>query len=264
MNPNAPALLNRDDGIATLTLNAPARLNALSSELLACCNDIVDEVRADPGVRVLVVRGAGKAFCCGADLADYQPGATSAGERVDALLRDHGEGWVQRLRALPIPVLCAVHGAVAGGGVGFALAADVVVAARSAYFYLPFVPVLGLVPDLAAVRTLVASVGEARTVAAALLGDKISAERAAQWGLVWACVDDAQLEVETLQLARRLAALPSGAVGEVRELVRLAKEASLPEQLAHERERQSALMNGPAFAEGLGAFLARRPPRFHG
>ncbi len=264
---NDLARLEVREGIATLSLNDPAQLNPLTRPLVEGMLDALEAVRADPRVRVLVLRGEGRAFCAGAQLQDFAvPGAEAPGERpaaevVDALLAN-ARTMALALRELPVPVLCAVHGAVAGGGVGLALTADIVVAARSAYFYLPFVPALALVPDLGAVWTMLRSLGPARTAALTLLGDRLGAEQAAQWGLIWSCVDDARLEQETARLASRLAALPAAGIGETRALLREAARREFGAQLDYERERQVALMRGADFGEGLQAFRDKRQPDF--
>lgn len=256
------------EGVATLILNDPTHLNPLTRPLVTGVLDALEAVRANPQARVLVLRGEGRAFCAGANLQDFPvPGAQAPGERpaaelVDELMAAAGNPMVLALRELPVPVLCSVHGAVAGGGVGLALAADIVVAGRSAYFYLPFVPALALVPDLGAVWSMLRTIGSARTAALTLLGDRLGAEQAAQWGLIWNCVDDASLEQETARLASRLAALPAGGIVETRALLREAARRELPAQLDYERERQAALMRAPDFGEGLQAFREKRKPGF--
>lgn len=264
---NDLARLDIREGIATLSLNDAAQLNVLTRPLVASVLGALDAVRANPQVRVLVLRGAGRAFCAGARLQDFAvpgaeaPGELPAAEVVDALLAN-AKTMALALRELPVPVLCAVHGAVAGGGVGLALTADIVVAARSAYFYLPFVPALALVPDLGAVWTMLRTIGPARTAALTLLGDRLGSEQAAQWGLIWSCVDDANLEQETARLATRLASLPAAGIGETRALLREAARREFPAQLDYERERQVALMRAADFGEGLKAFLEKRKPDF--
>jgi 2-(1,2-epoxy-1,2-dihydrophenyl)acetyl-CoA isomerase len=255
------------EGVATLTLNDPARLNPLSAPLVAGVLDALEAVRANPQARVLVLRGEGRAFCAGANLQDFPvPGAEAPGERPAAEIVDElmaaANPMALALRDLPVPVLCAVHGATAGGGVGLALAADIVVAARSAYFYLPFVPALALVPDLGAAWSMLRAIGPARTAALTLLGDRLGAEQAAHWGLIWACVDDASLEQETARLAARLCALPAGAIRETRALLREAGRRELAAQLEYERGRQAALMREADFGEGLKAFRDKRKPSF--
>lgn len=260
--------LDIQEGVATLTLNDPTRLNPLSAPLVAGVLETLEAVRANPQVRVLVVRGQGRAFCSGANLQKFPvPGTEAPGERpsaevIDELMASAVNPMGLAVRDMPVPVLCAVHGAVAGGGVGLALAADIVVAARSAYFYLPFVPALALVPDLGAAWSMLRSIGLARTMALSLLGDRLGAEQAAQWGLIWGCVDDTDLEQETTRLASHLAALPAGGIVETRALLREAARRELPAQLDYERERQSALMRSADFGEGLKAFREKRKPSF--
>lgn len=266
---SASVMFHVSDGIATLTLNEPARMNPLSTALLHGCLQALEQLRADRSIRALLLTGAGKAFCVGADLSDLdldmsnssEP-SCSAGQVVGDLLSDGGNPLVAGLRSLAVPVVCAVNGAAAGGGVGLALAADVVIAARSAFFYLPFAPMLGLVPDIGASWTLPRLVGRARAVGLTLLGNRLCAQEAAQWGLIWACVDDAELQAQSLRIAQQLARLPTHAVQEVRELYRQSEINSFDQQLVLERERQIELADRPTFAEGVRAFLEKRHPRF--
>lgn len=258
---SAPAVLFEvSEGIATLTLNEAERLNPLTPALMTGCLQALDRVHADDAIRVLVIAANGRGFCVDADLSDIKADAASA--QIAALMDTGGNPLVAGLRELPVPVVCAVHGAVAGGGVGLALAADIVVAARSAYFYLPFVPALGLVPDMGSAWFMQRAIGPARATGLALLGERLSAEQAAQWGLIWACVDDARLSEEVGRIATRLAALPAHAALETRALLRAAERNSLPDQLRYERERQCELADGAAFAEGVAAFVGKRRPVF--
>jgi len=260
-------LFDVSDGVATLTLNEPVRKNSLSTSLLRGCLQALECVRADHSVRALLITGAGTAFCVGADLSDFNPSnpsdpSRSAGQVIGDLLSEGGNPLVLGLRSLPVPVVCAVNGAAAGGGAGLAFAADVVIAARSAFFYLPFAPALGLVPDIGASWMLPRLVGRARAFGFTLLGNRLSAQDAAQWGLIWACVDDAELMVHGLHIARRLARLPAHAVQEVRELYRQSEINTFEEHLVLERERQMELADRPTFDEGVRAFLERREPQF--
>jgi 2-(1,2-epoxy-1,2-dihydrophenyl)acetyl-CoA isomerase len=168
------------------------------------------------------------------------------------------------MRALPVPVVCAVNGAAAGAGVGLALAGDVTIAAKSAYFYLSFLPKLGIVPDLGCTWIIPRLVGPARAMGMSLLDERLGAERAAQWGLIWACVEDDALLLEAQQLAQRLARLPAHAVIEARRAFEASARHTLPEQLHYESERQRELLNRPSFAEGVAAFLQKRAPNFPG
>lgn len=256
-----------DDGIATLTLNEASQMNPITTGMQQGCLQALERVREDRSVRALILTGSGKAFCAGANLADFDPDypadpSRSAGQAIGEMMAKTGNPLVMGLRTLPVPVVCAVNGAAAGGGVGLALAADIVIAARSAYFYVPFAPSLGLVPDLGASWALPRAVGRARALGLTLLGNRLSAAEAAQWGLIWACVDDAALADESRQIATRLSHLPVHAIDEVRELYRASEGNSLQEQLALEMNRQAVLADQPTFAEGVRAFLEKRKPRF--
>jgi 2-(1,2-epoxy-1,2-dihydrophenyl)acetyl-CoA isomerase len=254
-----------EDGVAIVTLNEPAKLNPLSpqqaEELLA----VLAHVREDRTVRALMLTGAGKAFCAGAnlsDLAGHENSGKSVGETTADTMETLSNPLILALRNLPVPVLTSLNGAAVGGGVGLALAADIVIAARSSYFYLPSMPRLGLVPDLGATWFLHEQAGRARALALTLLGDKLSAEQAAQWGLVWTCVDDAELREESMKLARRLAALPPGAALETRRAYQAARTSDLAAQLDYEAMRQRELIDRESFAEGVRAFAERRNPVF--
>lgn len=263
-----PVLFDVADGIATLTLNEAAQMNPISTGMRQGCLQALARVSEDSSVRALILTGSGKAFCSGANLSDFDPdrpvadASRSAGRVIGDMMADAGNPIVTGLRTLRVPVVCALNGAAAGGGVGLALAADVVIAARSAFFYLPFAPALGLVPDLGASWTLPRAIGRARALGLTLLGNKLSAQEAAHWGLIWACVDDAELPVKSLQIAQRLARLPAHAVHEVRGLYEQSERNTFEQQLALERKRQMALADRPPFAEGVRAFLEKREPRF--
>lgn len=261
-----PAVLfDLHEGVATLTLNRPERLNPLSPAIVDGLLQAMRRVREDAAVHAVLITGRGRGFSAGADLADLAQRDTSReslGRQVGRLMEEGGNLVIAGLRELPVPVVCAVNGAAAGGGAGLALAADVTIAARSAIFYLPFAPALGLVPDMGSSWALPRRVGQARALGLALLGDKLPAERAAEWGLIWECVDDALLPERAADLGARLAAVPAHAVAEVRALFQAAQRNDLPQQLALEKDRQEELIDGPCFREGLAAFHERRPPAF--
>lgn len=252
-------------GVASLTLNQPERLNPLSAQVVDALLQALRRVREDSSVRAVLLTGRGRGFCVGADLADLAQRANeqeSLGRQVGRLMEEGGNPVIAGLRELQVPVFCAVNGPAAGGGVGLALAADLTIAARSSYFYLPFVPALGLVPDMGSTWGLPRAIGRARSLGLALTGDKLPAERAAEWGLIWECVDDAELPARAAELAARMAELPPDAVTELRTLFAAAERNSLRDQLALERGRQEQLIDGPCFAEGLAAFHQKRRPSF--
>lgn len=253
--------------VAVITLNEPATLNPLSARQAEELLDILAKVREDRAVRALMLTGAGKAFCAGANLsgmAAHDDSGKTVGQATAETMVTLSNPLILALRELPVPVLTAVNGAAVGGGVGLALAGDVVLAARSAYFYLPSMPRLGLVPDLGASWFIPRQAGRARALALTLLGDRLPAEQAAQWGLIWACVDDTALRDESMKLARRLAALPGHAALEVRRVCEAALVNDLAAQLAYEAKRQRELIDRETFAEGVRAFSERRDPVFPG
>ena len=260
-------LLERAGGVATLTLNDPARLNPLSVALERKMLTLLAELKSDSSVRALVVTGAGRSFCVGADLGSFDfgqtgPDAKTPGTATAELLRSLANPIILALTEFPAPVLSVVNGPAVGAGVGIALAADVVLASASAYFYLPSIPNLGIVPDLGATWFLPRVVGHARAVGMTLLGQRVSGPEAAASGLIWACSSDADLAIEAKRIAEKLAALPAYAAREVRRIYEKSLRHTLPEQLNYESDRQHELMDGPAFAEGVAAFLEKRKPNF--
>ena len=249
--------------VAWLRLNIPQRLNPLARPLQELFRTTLAQLKQDTSVRALVISGVGKAFCVGADLGSMKPPeGQSLGAQTAEAMETLSNRLIEDLRRMPFPVLSAVNGPCAGAGVGVALAADVVVAARSAYFYLPFMPRLGIVPDLGSTWFLQRSAGRARAVGLSLLGDRLSAEQAETWGLVWACVDDAELVAHTQALALRMAQLPAHAAQEIRRTYDHAETASLSAQLSYEASRQRELIDRPEFKEGVRAFLEKRDPQF--
>ena len=255
-----------EDGIATLTLNLPTKLNPITKDLQLALRDALVRVAGDRSVRAVVLTGAGKAFCAGADLGAMQTpdsGKTLGDETAD-WMQSLSNPLITALRSLPVPVVCAVNGPAAGAGVGIALAGDVVLAARSAYFYLSFLPRLGLVPDLGCTWFIPRLVGPARALGMALLDERVSADKAAQWGLIWSCVEDDLLLLEAQKTAQRLARLPAHAVLEARQAFAASERHTLDEQLHYESERQREMIMKPSFGEGVAAFLQKRPPAFAG
>ena len=243
------------EGIATLTLNRPERLNAFNEDLVKGALKAVDEARIDPAVKALVLTGNGRGFCAGADLAG---GLAPTGEGGNAAMRDLYNPLILAIDDFPKPTIAAINGVAAGAGVGLALVCDIAVAARSASFVLTFGPQLGLVPDLGVTWFLPRAIGRARARALALLGDKLPAERAAEWGLVWTCVDDEACLPTARALAVRLGRGSAEAFFEIRRLMDRAETSDLAAQLDAERETQIGLIVKPSFLEGVRNFLARK------
>jgi len=255
-------LYDDHDGIARITLNRPDKLNSFTAamhvELRAALADV-----ARPEVRVVVLTGAGKGFCAGQDLAERQMAPGAAPPDLGLTLERDYIPLVRAIRALAKPVIAAVNGVAAGAGCSVALACDVVIAAQSASFIQPFCK-LGLVPDAGGTWLLPRLVGPARAMGLALLGDKLGAEQAAQWGLIWRCVDDAQFAEAVDALAQRLASGPTLGLAATKRALQAAWQHSFDAQLEAERDAQRELGRSADYAEGVAAFIAKRPARFVG
>jgi 2-(1,2-epoxy-1,2-dihydrophenyl)acetyl-CoA isomerase len=255
------------DGIARLTLNRPDRLNsfntAMHAEVRAALASLLDGSGGAPTARVLVLTGAGRGFCAGQDLGDRAVAPGGAAVNLGDSIEKNYKPLILMLRNLPMPVIAAVNGVAAGAGANIALACDLVVAARSGSFVQAFSK-LGLVPDSGGTWFLPRLVGTARALGLALLGDKLSAEQAAQWGLIWRCVEDAELTEVVDTLARQLAAAPTRALACTKKAIYESWDQSLEQQLDTERDYQSELGRTADYAEGVAAFAQKRTPRFTG
>lgn len=257
-------LTEHAEGVLTLTLNRPAALNSLDSHLRRRLLDELETAAGSPGVTAILLRGAGRGFCAGADLKEAADGngLASPQQRADHvrdLMMAEFNPIIERIAAMPKPVVAAVHGMAAGGGVGLALACDIVLCATSARFYQPFVPALGLVPDMGCTWFVTAAAGRARALAWALTGDIISAATALEWGLIWKLVDSADLDTEAQALARQLSGLAPEAVVATRRALSHATRVDLSAQLHHEMETQHQLAALPNYHEGVQRFTGSKP-----
>ena len=248
------------DAVATITLARPERLNAIVPAML-------DELRqalaraVDEGARAVLIAGEGRAFCSGADLIARSDGGLP--DDLGAMLESQYNPLALQLADLPIPVVTAVQGAAAGAGCSLALHGDFVVAAESAYFLLAFVNI-GLVPDFGATWLVAKGAGRAKALEMMLLGERVPAARALEWGLIHRVVADEMLLAEAEALAKRLAAGPTRAMGMIRRAVGQALVTTLPEVLAQEAVDQRAAGRTADFAEGVMAFVGKRDARFVG
>lgn len=253
-------LLDEHEGVATLTLNRPQALNALDLRLVDEMSHALDALGDGGSTRALLLTGAGRAFCSGGDVGgEFTPGATDAG----VWLESHYNPLVMRLQELPFPVVVAVNGLAAGAGCSLALTGDFVLAARSAYFVLAFAH-LGLVPDCGITWLLPRLVGHARATAMMMLGERVPALQAEQWGLIHRAVDDADLMSAAQALAARLAGGPTRSYALIRRGIRACASATLGEALAVERVNQRIAGDSEDFAEAIRAFRAKRAPEFRG
>jgi 2-(1,2-epoxy-1,2-dihydrophenyl)acetyl-CoA isomerase len=255
-------LLSVTAGVARLTLNRPDKLNSFTSAMHAEVRDALGRVTAE-GARVLVLTGAGRGFCAGQDLSDRAVAPGGQGADLGESIERNYTPLILSLRALPMPVIAAVNGVAAGAGANLALACDLVIAARSASFVQAFCR-LGLVPDSGGTWTLPRLVGNARALGLALLGDKLPAQQAADWGMIWRCVEDAELESTVAALATHFAAAPTLGLARTKQAIYGAWERTLAEQLDAERDLQRELGWSQDYAEGVAAFLEKRTPRFAG
>jgi 2-(1,2-epoxy-1,2-dihydrophenyl)acetyl-CoA isomerase len=256
-----PVLVSLEAGVQRITLNRPEKLNAFNPGVHKGLADAMTRAESDGAIRCLLITGAGRGFCAGQDLGerDMKAAAIDLGSGLDTWYNP----LVKRMRALPKPIVCAVNGVAAGAGANFALACDIVLAARSASFIQAFVKI-GLVPDCGGSYFLPRLAGMQRAMALAMTGDRLSAEDAERFGIVWMAVDDDKLMAEATKLATGLAAGPTRSLGLIKNLLYSSSNNTLAAQLDLERDTQRAIGKGEDYREGVAAFLEKRRPEFKG
>jgi len=250
-------------GVARVTLNRPDRLNSFTAQMHEELRDALAKVTTDASARVLLLTGAGRGFCAGQDLSDRAVAPGDAPVDLGASIEQNYRPLILTLRTLPMPVVCAVNGVAAGAGANIALCCDLVIAAQSASFIQAFCKI-GLIPDSGGTFFLPRLVGTARAMGLSMLGDKLSAQQAVEWGLIWKCVEDAEFKPTVDALLAQLAQAPTRALVAARRALHGSAHATIEAQFDLERDLQRELGFSADYREGVSAFLAKRAPQFTG
>lgn len=252
-----------ENGVAELTLNRPDSLNSFNQQMHAEVREAMQRVIDEPEIRCLLLTGNGRGFCAGQDLGDRAVSSDGEAPDLGESVEKNYNPLIRSIMNLPKPVICAVNGVAAGAGANIALACDIVLAARSASFIQAFCK-LGLVPDSGGTWNLPRAVGLPRARGLALLGDKLPAEKAEAWGLIWQCVDDEALMDEARKMAAHLATQPTKGLGRIKQMLNAATAHDLDTELEAERAAMQELGRSADYAEGVAAFMEKRKPEFKG
>jgi len=250
-----------EGGVARITLNRPDSLNSFTAAMHRELRAALGEV--EQSARVIVLTGAGRGFCAGQDLSERSVTGGKAPVDIGATVETAWNPLIRTLLGMPQPVIARVNGVAAGAGVSIALACDIAVAAKSAKFIQSFAAI-GLIPDSGGSWILPRLVGQARALGLTLTGEPLPAEKAAEWGLIWSCVDDEQLDAEVDRLAGKLASLPPLGLAAIKSIIRSTWSRTLDEELDLERDEMRRLGFTHDYREGVAAFLEKRAPNFTG
>ena len=256
-------VLEKTNGVANLTLNRPDRLNSFNVQMHEELQSALDDIATDGETRCVVLTGAGRGFCAGQDLGDRAVSADQAAPDLGMSVEKFYNPLIRRLTNLKMPVICALNGVAAGAGASVVMACDIVIAAKSASFILSFAKV-GLVPDSGSSWHFARAIGLPRAKAMAMLGNKVKAEQAEQWGLIYQVVEDDDLQTTAAELGNYLAKQPTEALANIKELVHTAFDYSLNEQLERERKAMQHLGRSDDYREGVASFMEKREPNFKG
>lgn len=252
-----PILVENKGAWTLVTLNRPDRLNSFNADMHRALGTALADLDADESCRAVMITGAGRGFCAGQDLDAIGK------DGVGNVLEEFYNPLVRRLRSMAKPVVAAVNGVAAGAGANFALACDIVIAARSAKFIQAFAKI-ALIPDCGGTWFLPRLVGDVRARALALTGEPVSADRAAEWGMIWKAIDDQTMLIEAQQLTAHLATQPTSALSLIKRALNAAADNTLDQQLDLERDLQKEAASGPDYREGVQAFIEKRPAVFTG